>query len=568
MSRKKRVLFVGEASFLATGFATYWHEVIKRIYDTGEFEIAELGAYGRDGDARIKSVPWQIYTVAPGEGDEEGHEAYKSNPINQFGAWRFDDVCLHFKPDIVLSIRDYWMDEFIDKSVFRKYFIWYWMLTIDGIPQRDLWLDIYRRCDGCLTYSQWAWDIMKKDAFKGTNMITVASPGSDLNVFKPPDDKGAHKLKLSIDPGTIIIGTVMRNQKRKLYYDLVEAFSKWVYKAKTKGHIDLVKKTFLYLHTSYPDVGYDIGRAIIEFKVGTKVLMTYVCNNCGTVYPSFFQGEWAVCRRCRQKAAHPPNADSSPSREVLAEIMRLFDLYVQYSVSEGYGMPCNDAMACGTPIAAVRYSAMEDHLVCPTSIPIEVGRYFYESITETEQRRALPNNDDFVQKLDKFVRFSAEKRKEMSKETVKYATELVDVYGQKEKLPRFSWDRTAAIWVNVLNQCEIKDPNLTWLNPIAQIETTEITKPDNFDKFDSVEFVNWVMVSIFHRPEMVNTAFSAEWVKHLNAGFRIVGSQKIATNRQSLVDHFLEILSHRNQSEEKRVAMINVDKSKLKFEVF
>ncbi len=43
--RKRRILFIGEASFLATGFSTYWQEVIKRLHATGEFEIAEMGSY-------------------------------------------------------------------------------------------------------------------------------------------------------------------------------------------------------------------------------------------------------------------------------------------------------------------------------------------------------------------------------------------------------------------------------------------------------------------------------------------------------------------------------------------
>jgi len=40
---KKRVLFVGEASFLKTGFSTYWDNVIRRLENTGKYEIAEIG---------------------------------------------------------------------------------------------------------------------------------------------------------------------------------------------------------------------------------------------------------------------------------------------------------------------------------------------------------------------------------------------------------------------------------------------------------------------------------------------------------------------------------------------
>jgi len=564
--RKKRILLVNEASFLATGFSTYGNEVLKRLYATNEFELAEHASYCEDGDQRIASIPWKFYPNAPNKNDEEGQKIYRSNPTYQFGSWRFDSICLDWKPDIVISVRDFWMDEFIEKSPFRKNFKWFWLLTIDGIPQRNLWLDLYKRTDGNLTYTKWAWDVMQKEGLKGTNMITIASPGSDLDLFKPPDDKRAHKAKLGIDPNTIIIGTTNRNQKRKLFYDLIEAFSKWVYKAKTKGHIDLVKKTFLYLHTSYPDVGYDIGRAITEFKIGNKVLMTYMCQTCGTVYPSFFQGEWAICRRCKNKTAHPPNANLSPSREVLAEITKLFDLHVQYSISEGFGMGMRDANACGVPVAAVRYSGMEDHISVPNNIAIEVGRFFYESIIETEQRRALPNNDDFVQKLDRFIKFTDQKRQEISKEIRNYAIEPTEVYGQEEKLPRFSWDRTAAIWKNILNKCEIKDENLTWFCPTPQLIKPNLSQlPDGFD---NVEFINYIIKNIWCKPEMVNSYFAIEWIRYLNQGFMIQGAQKINVDKNYIVKHFLNLVNQQNTAETHRIKLLNPNKSEISYEVF
>lgn len=568
MDRKKRILFINEGSYLATGFSTYGNEVLKRLYATNEFELAEFASYCEDGDQRISSIPWKFYPNAPNKNDEEGQRVYKSDPINQFGKWRFNQVCLDFKPDICIDIRDEWMSAWQLQSPFRNYWKQINLLTIDGIPQRSSWLDNYKRYDGCLTYTNWAMKVMQKDGLDGTNMITVASPGSDLDIFKPPEDKRAHKAKLGIDPNTIIIGTTNRNQKRKLFYDLIEAFSKWVYKAKTKGHIDLVKKTFLYLHTSYPDAGYDIGRAIVEFKVGTKVLMTYMCQKCGTVYPSFFQGEWAVCRRCKNKTAHPPNANMSPSREVLAEITKLFDLHIQYSICEGFGMGMRDANACGIPVAAVRYSGMEDHIAVPNNIPIEVGRFFYESIIETEQKRALPNNDDFVQKLDRFVKLSDETRQRISKEIRAFAIELVEVHGQEEKLPRFSWDRTAAIWRNVLNQTEVKDQNLTWFNPEPQLIKPNLSQPENFDKFDHVQFINYIIKEIWCKPEMVNSCFALDWVRFLNQGFMIQGANKINVDRQYVGNHFLNLVNQQNVAEQHRVKLLNTNKNEINFEVF
>ena len=37
-----------------------------------------------------------------------------------FGEKIFDDVCLDWKPDVVVDIRDFWMQSFIDESPLRQ----------------------------------------------------------------------------------------------------------------------------------------------------------------------------------------------------------------------------------------------------------------------------------------------------------------------------------------------------------------------------------------------------------------------------------------------------------------
>lgn len=553
--RKRRVLFTGEASFLATGFSTYWNEVIRRLCKSDDMVVAEMGSYAHDDDPRCQQVPWKFYPVAPARSNKQAMQKYASRPTNQFGEYRFDDVCLDFKPDIVLSITDWWMSEYVERSPLRHNFSWVQMPTIDGEPQRELWLDTYKRSDGILTYSNYGMNLLKRTGRKGTKLITKASPGVDLDMFKPPDNKRDHKKRLGIDPNSWIIGTVMRNQKRKLYYDLIEAFSIWLRKSKNKGHLELAKRTFLYLHTSYPDVGYDIGKAIRDFKVGKHVIMTYLCNNCQSTYPSFFAGELTVCRKCGQLSAHPPNANHSCSRNVLADIMKTFDLYVQYSIAEGFGMPVVDAIACGVPVAAVDYSAMQDHLKCPTSIPIDVERFFWEAIIETEQRRALPNNVLFASKLDRFLKQSESQRIEKSQQTRNYATELVDTYGQNQKMPRYSWDRTAAIWGQVIRETSIQNQQTTWLCPTSRAHHPNLIPPSN--NMNNSEFVNWVIGKVWNRPDMLHTHFAGEWLKALNSGFKTAGEHRIPFGRKELVEHFMGMIQQANAIENKRVATLN-----------
>lgn len=217
-------------------------------------------------------------------------------------------------------------------------------------------------------------------------------------------------------------------------------------------------------------------------------------------------------------------------------------------------MPLTEAQACGIPSMAVKYSAMEDHLDSPTAIPIEVERFFYEAIIETEQRRALPSNKDFINKLDIFLKKSLDQHEAMRQATRDYIVEPVETYGQDIKMPRRSWDRTAAIWKCVLNECEIYDPETTWLYPKPRIHKPLLVMPKQ--NMNNTEFVRWVISTIWNRPDFVNTYFAGEWVTALNTGFKNEANQRVPMNRQKMVDQFIQKVQHYNAIEQKRLASL------------
>jgi hypothetical protein len=148
---KKRVLFVSESHHLASGFGTYAKEILTRLWDTGKYELAEFAGYG--DLEKCNNVPWRYYSNMPSNDQEK--QIYDSNPNNAFGLWRFNHVVLDFKPDIVLTYRDPWMDMWINESPLRKYFKWIWMPTVDSYPQKRKWLDVFEQCDGILAYSEY-----------------------------------------------------------------------------------------------------------------------------------------------------------------------------------------------------------------------------------------------------------------------------------------------------------------------------------------------------------------------------------------------------------------------------
>jgi glycosyltransferase involved in cell wall biosynthesis len=433
--RKKRVLFISEAAYLNTGYAKYSKEVISRINKTKKYEIAEFSIYGSSSDPRRKTIPWKNYPNLPDGDDQEEVKIYSSNNSNQFGAWRFERLCLDFQPDIVLSIRDHWMDSFIYHSPFRKIFSWAWMPTVDASPQNQEWIDTFSDCNYVLTYSDWAKNLIESQAGKTVNTVGVASP-SAAECFVPMD-KSKIRKEFDLADDINIIGTVMRNQRRKLFPALLEAFGKYLKDSQSTN-------TYLYLHTSFPDAGWNLPQMLHDNEISSRVLMTYVCSECQGIEASFFRDAKKTCSKCGKYRSTPSSVGNGVSDENLAKIYNLFDLYIQCANSEGFGLPQVEAAACGIPIACTNYSAMEDLVNKVDAYPIDYSLY---KELETGCDRAVPNTDSIVDVFSNFFSKTKKQRSALSKKTRNLF----------EK--NYNWDKTTEEWIKVIEDCHYADWN-------------------------------------------------------------------------------------------------------------
>lgn len=270
-----------------------------------------------------------------------------------------------------------WMEDFELDSPFRKYYKSIWIPTIDGEPQRIKWIDNYRTPDLLLTHSRYAKEVLSRQA-PDINVFGLACHGVDHEVYKPIDKMQSREI-LGLPKDANIVMTLMRNQKRKLFPDLLEMFKQFLEHCIKNHKPELAKNTYLYLHTSYPDVGYDIARHIVQNNLSHKVYLTYYCRNCRSFYADHFQTEMTVCKNCGQLAAMMPNTQYGLTREQLPYIYSAADLYIQYSISEGLGMPLCEAKCCGVPVMAVDDSAMSEHCECIGTWKLSVKRRFHET---------------------------------------------------------------------------------------------------------------------------------------------------------------------------------------------
>jgi glycosyltransferase involved in cell wall biosynthesis len=548
---KKRILWITEASFLNTGFSVLSLEILMRLHKTGKYDIAELGSYAKTSDPRAAHVPWEFFGGIPEDNDQLGKSRYNSSQTGQFGEAVFEQVCLEFKPDIVIDVRDWWMCEFQLRSPFRPYYKLLWMPTVDGEPQRLEWLDDYSRTDMILTYSQYGKDVLEREAPGKIKVFDVVRPGANTDIYKPMD-KAEVRKSLGLDPDINVIMTVMRNQRRKLFPDLCDAFADFLKYCTENNNEKLAKNTYLYLHTSYPDVGFDLPKHIMRNGIGHRTLVTYVCQNCHNYYADFFQMELTTCKHCGKVAAHMANTQHGVDRYQLARITNAADIYVQYSICEGLGLPICEAKSCGVPALAVDYSAMSEQMHCLGCAPIKVEKFFYESVIETEQKRALPSNKDTVKKLYKFFCTPKETRSAFSDAC------------RKDIIDNYSFDRSAKVFERAIDSLDVVDHKDTWDNPQPRHAPMRSDFPQNMT---NTTLVDWSINNILGRPDLLNTYWRNTLVRGLNVGFMLGKMSRENMNPDALVKMLRDIAGQQNFWENIRIREMYPEERKLTWEV-
>jgi len=488
--RPKKILFYGEGSLLTTGYGVYARNLLTHLHKTGKYEVAEIGGFVRTDDPRIKEFPWRVFPNCPA--DPALQEQFHARPTNQWGEFVCDGVCLQYKPDIVLSIRDWWNDEYLLLSPARPYFNFIHMAQVDSAPQRPQWLHSFAQIDKVLTYTDWGLDVLRKEGQGNINLIKAAGSGVDIEHFKQ-QNKSACRDALCIEDDRFIILTVMRNQTRKLFPDLFKTFRQFLEQAPSP----IAAKSYLYVHSRQPDISWNFNELIQEHGIGHRTLFSYVCHACRAVFSSLYRGTRCTCTACGQEKAEMPGVLNGVSPNVLSLIYNSADAYVQYSVSEGFGMSMPEAAACGVPVFAVDYSAMTDVVRKLNGFPIRVERMFREQNVGAD--RAYPNNQDLLNKLVWYSRLPTEMR-------LKYQN-----LAKKGVADHYTWEKVSSVWEEVIDATGYG----YWDRPM-NIHAIPNTPPPNCSNED---FIRWGFEQVASRPNLIRTRFFDEMLSDLNNGF-------------------------------------------------
>jgi len=420
-----RILVVNEASFLHTGYSIYGKNILDRLNRDG-YEVAELAVYTTDTEEKIHNIPWTVFSNLPTTPEEQSR--FNSDHSNVYGKFRFEEVICNFQPHIVIDIRDPFMYDFEYYSPLRDRYHWMIIAPVDGVPQQPQWLDIFQDADSVFTYTYWAKEYLES---YGLDIVDSASPAASEKYF-PIDTANINAIKKSFNlSNNKIVGSIMRNQPRKLFEILIKSFS-----------MIKDKDALLYLHTAIPDVGFDLIKILNEYNVLSRTLFTYICKNCNKAMPMFLSDVSTYCPSCNTKQLKMVDVYSSLPEENMNKIINIFDVYVQCASREGFGMPQAEAAACGIPIITVPYAGMNDIIkYISSSDSMKIAEFKLNN--SMHMYEACPSSEDLCIKINNALESN---KKQLT--SVKNREDFLNHYS--------SWESVYQIWKKRIDSVDLE----------------------------------------------------------------------------------------------------------------
>lgn len=298
---KLRVLWLSDSPLLATGFGRVTRALVSRFSRIPDLDVACLGI-GYDGwpfDAA--TFPARIY---PAAADSHGQDT-------------FERVIHEFKPDVVITLAELWMIDWLPKHPCRPRFKWIAYVPLDAPPFYPPWESLLRDMDEVVAMSDFGRGVFQSGM--PSRRIHRIYHGVDTSVFKPLQERAALKDHERFR-GKFVVGCVARNQPRKNIPALVQAFALI---AKD------IKSLHLFLHMNPSDVGYDIVTLLRRHRLEGRADVS------------------------------SPDLSLAQALEdaALNRLYNLFDVMALPSMGEGFGLPLIESMAAGVPVMATDCSA-------------------------------------------------------------------------------------------------------------------------------------------------------------------------------------------------------------------
>lgn len=306
-----RILWLSNAPWAKTGYGDQTLSFCATMSARGH-EVAVLANFGLQATKMDIGINGRSVRVYPA-----GKDMY-SNDVVQATA---DD----FRADVIISLYDAWPLKFAGLKIHRT--PWAAWAPIDHETVPPAVLESLKRADRAIAYSQHGHRAMLEAGLEDALYIPH---GVNTDVFQPGEmAKAREKLGL---PGveTFLVGMVAANNyfpSRKCIPQALTAFSRF--------KREVAPKSAIYLH-------------MVDDESMGGIDIRQICKQLGLK----FGEDYYLPDPFELRMGIPTPA--------MVELYQSFDVLLNPSYGEGFGVPILEAMACGTPPIVTRGTSMTE----------------------------------------------------------------------------------------------------------------------------------------------------------------------------------------------------------------
>lgn len=378
-----KILIYGDYYKWKSGYAREIRDVFEYLKEGGKNEIRQV-ALDYNGYP-INKDEYIYHTKTPDVKDRYAQEVLH---------YALDD----FKPDIVLTVQDFWMLKKIS-FVLAHPGPWKWVHwgTLDSEPLGFYCRESLKWMHYCFFQSHHAaiQTKMKVPQLLGE----VVYPSVDPKIFKPLD-KEKLKKKFKLEGINVVICNA-RGQQRKNVPVLLDAFAQVLQEKPNTVLILSSGITRSKTDTGKLD-GYELSRFAEELGIEDNILM-------------------------------PRKMKGGPIDDKTLNIQyNLADINILPSVGEGFGLPFIEAGISRVPSIGIDHSAVHE-VVKNRGLLVEPKTYFYN---QEGSRYYLPHPDDIKEAIIKLID-EEDLRKKYGKEAQDFAKKLTPKSRAKQMLKQF-----------------------------------------------------------------------------------------------------------------------------------
>lgn len=407
MTKKKKILMIGDHPLSVSGVGTQSRYLIEGLLRTGKYQFRCLGA-------AIKHSNYDLVPVQAPNGEWEKDD-WLIKPIDGFGNKDMIRMLLvQEKPDAILLFTDprFFGHIFSMEDEIHQVCPITWWHVWDNDPWPFFLEPIYESVDLINCHSHKTYGMVKEHYPNKTNFIPHAIPE---NIFFPIENKEevlkAKKTLLGEDREDHFVGLwINRNARRKMPNDLLDSWKIFLDELERKhGH----KKATLVMHTDPKD------------QEGPNLLQTVKLLGL------------------ENNIKFSSNRLEFNQMNILHNIS---DFYINISCNEGFGLGTLEAMMCAKPIIALKTGGMTYQVMNPDGT--ENGIALEPDARNLVGSQTVPfiyedhiNNHNVANSMMQMYDFGQQKRYEIGQQALKQAKE------------RFALRDTVNNWDLTLSNC-------------------------------------------------------------------------------------------------------------------